>query len=275
MNVLSIAALASLGLFKLFGSSETQSYLEFLQIKKILSIIAVFTVIQYLGQSLSKRLGSRKSSLITGFLAGIISSTALTVLLAKKSAHSKASTETAHFVSYLGATLAMLFEALAFVALGTTEFHASAFFLILGPILITSIAIFLKLRAKKTSTTHLENPASIDVLSTLRLLGFILTVLLLSKALQETLGRFGLVALTFFVSLFEIHGSIISNVQLHNSGAINEKFLCGLVAVSIAASYVSKLVIFQTLGGQVLKIQSRQWTVKIIALLVLIWFATI
>jgi hypothetical protein len=78
-------------------------------------------------------------------------------------------------------------------------------------------------------------------------------------------GQSGLVVLTFIVSLFEIHGSIIANIQLYNSGAFNIHWLGSLLALSIVASYISKLFIISILGS----LQIRTYIIKLTLVLAL------
>ena len=83
---------------------------------------------------------------------------------------------------------------------------------------------------------------------------------MISKLLQMYFGQQGLMVLTFLVSLFEIHGSVISNVQIFESGTINLKVLTSLLTLSIVASYLSKLFLIHTLGHKNLKIKALQST---------------
>jgi hypothetical protein len=77
------------------------------------------------------------------------------------------------------------------------------------------------------------------------------------------------------VSLFEIHGSVISNVQLHELGGISEFFLSSLLAVSVIASYLSKLFLIWTLGSVPLRSIAIKCTFFLFSTLAISWVISI
>ncbi len=93
--------------------------------------------------------------------------------------------------------------------------------------------------------------------------------------MQNIFGQSGLLILTFLVSLFEIHGSVIANVQLHDSGAINVGFLRGLLVISVAASYLSKLFLLYTLGSRPLRAQAAKGTGLLFLSLIASWLVSV
>lgn len=100
-------------------------------------------------------------------------------------------------------------------------------------------------------------------------------ILSVSKALQKIFGNSGLLVLTFLITLFEIHGSVIANLQLHESGTIDVNFLVGLLAVSIFSSYLSKFFLVSTLGSAQLRKQVFRCTVGLAMSLLASWLLAI
>ena len=185
-------------------------------------------------------------------MGGLVSSTATTASLARESLVSADGDTPAEMLTFLSATLAMLMEGLAITIYGTNDIHWEFFILFSGPVLTTLLMIAYQAR-KATSQKLILRDTQLEILPIIKLAAFVLGILTLSKLLQAAFGKAGLLVLTFIVSLFEIHGSVIANLQLHDSGAINVEVLGGLLAVSIVASYISKLFLVMTLGRASLK----------------------
>lgn len=219
---------------------------------------------------MTKLLGKRTGSILTGFLGGLISSTATTASLSKKSRIKNAANDSSEMLIFLSATVAMLTEGAGLVFLGTSLLQQASLSLFLGPLLAAAAMIFFYSR-KITTEQSRSDEIPFQILPILKLSFFIVSVLLLSKLLQSLFGHQGLIVLTFLVSLFEIHGSVIANVQLHESGAIDGRFLCNLVAISIFASYLSKLFLVLSLGSSRLKQQVLKSSLFLFVSLLLSW----
>ena len=241
--------------------------------KKVATMILALALIQAFGSLMAQYLGTRTGSILTGFFGGLISSTATTASLAKKS---KVSTNngSGEVLTFLSATGAMLFEGLALVATGTTDLHLSTLVIFIGPIVATVGMIVIEYRAHRDRSASSDN-STFQILSILKLSLFILAILSVSKICQNILGQNGLLALTSLVSLFEIHGSVIANVQMHESGAISVNFLCSLLAVSVVASYLSKLFLIATLGSTKLRSHAFKRTLFLFCSIALSWVAAV
>ncbi len=223
-----------------------------LNLKKIATMIFALALIQILGSTIAQ-LGSKAGAILTGFLGGLISSTATTASVARQSKISSHDMSAFEIITFLSATGAMLAEGTSLLLVGTDEIHPSLFIIFLGPIFVTLVMIFLQSR-KLTHRNLDSEQSSFKVLPILKLSAFIVTILVMSKVLQNSFGQSGLSILTFLVSLFEIHGSVIANIQLHDAGVFEVQALGNLLTISIIASYLSKLFLIFTLGS------SQLWT---------------
>lgn len=242
--------------------------------RKIATMLLALTLIQVLGAAMVHVLGARAGSIVTGFLGGLLSSTATTAALAKRSKESAPEHVSAEQMTFFAATAAMLVEGLVLLLTGTTGIHWRLLFVFLGPILITALMIFRLARKSEHSDLKLP-PANFRVLPILKLAAFIAVILALSKILQNLFGRESLLVLTFLVSLFEIHGSVIANVQLHDSGSINVALLGGLLAISVAASYLSKLFLVYTIGSKALRWEVAKSTFVLFVSLIASWLVSV
>jgi uncharacterized membrane protein (DUF4010 family) len=242
--------------------------------QKIASMIFALALIQAFGSIMGHALGARTGAVLTGFFGGLVSSTATTASLAKRSKGGSETTIAAELLVFLSATCAMLFEGLALVLTGLSELHASLVVIFIGPIFATLAMIFVQYRQLKDRSEATDS-ADFQILSILKLALFILAILSISKISQNLFGQNGLLVLTSLVSLFEIHGSVIANVQLHESGTVSVHFLASLLAVSIVASYLSKIFLISTLGSSALSSRAIQSTLILIGSLAISWAAAL
>ncbi len=242
--------------------------------KKICTMIFALAFIQVIGSFSSKLLGARAGAILAGFFGGIISSTATTAGLAKKSKSDVKSDAQTELLTFLAATMAMLFEGAALVVTGTDDFHFSVILIFLGPLLATTIML-ISLSHKIAGTSDSASGIDFKVMPLLKLSLFILGILSLSKILQHFMGKTGLLVLTFLVSLFEIHGSVIANVQLHDLDAISVRLLIGLLALSVLASYLSKLFLISVLGSKQLRNRALRTSLILFLSLLASWLTAI
>ncbi len=226
--------------------------------------------IQVFGAAMIRVLGGRRGSILTGFFGGLVSSTATTVAMARESNEGDGEFTGKGMLVFLSATAGMLVEGMAFVLLAADGVSYSLLLIFLGPLLTTAVMVAMLVRTIPHRAIKIKD-VEIKFLPILGLAAFIIAVLSFSKLLQSIFGQSGLVVLTFLVSLFEIHGSIIANLQLHDTGAFDDMFLGGLLATSVAASYVSKIFLVNTIASPTLKKTITKYTVLILISLLLSW----
>ncbi len=272
-------ALMIVGLFAVFAPKNPIDPWHLLSPQKIAVMIFALVLVQVLGSVMVRLLGAGAGALLAGFFGGLVSSTATTASLARRSnITSKISSgedqEAGELLTFLAATGAMLFEGLVLVVSGTTEVHGATLLVFMGPMLATLVMIlfnFKKLNGKNKNS----DIAPFEILPLLKLSLFIIAILSLSKFFQKLWGHEGLVVITALVSLFEIHGSVIANVQLHDMESITVDFLCGLLAISIVASYLSKLFLIATIGSSKLRLGAVKSTSFLLVSLAISWFVAI
>lgn len=242
--------------------------------RKITLLVLVLITIQTLGGVFSQILGSRAGSFLSGFVGGVFSSTAVTAQIAKNSHDLSDDENRVATLSFLGSILAQMILAFALALIGSTGHLVDVMLLfglpITGAVLLTAFRSR-KARVRGVIPNH-RDPLS-DLLGIAKLSLFIVAIIAVSKLLQEWFGENGLSTLTFLVSLFEVHGSVIANLQLEENGAINHATLRGLLAIGLFASLVSKLVLGLFLGNGFFKRRIAIWTAFLSAWVFLGWLA--
>lgn len=273
--------LAILGFFAWFLPEEPIDRWNLLNPNKMAKMFFSLVFIQVFGSIMNHILDSRTGAILTGFLGGLISSTATAVSVAKKSKLNlyivssnridfNSNAQYNQVLMYLSSTAAMLIEGALIVLSGTSRLHLSSFVIFVSPLMTTVILIIYYSR-KMTSEKIEIQESSFKVLPLLNLSMFIILILGISKLLQNVFGQSGLMILTFLVSLFEIHGSVIANVQLHENNEIPLNLLGHLIVISIIASYISKIFIIWMLGSRQLLFQALKCTAFLFLSLILGW----
>ncbi len=217
--------------------------------QKILFMFFALSALQVMGKVLSSFVGHRAGTLMTGFLGGLLSSTATTVRLAMDS-HDTEGSQSVRMAALHAAILAMLLQAVVLVGAGSVEALrvVSLHFLIL--FLITMMmAVILWHRQSRPRGLTTGPEKVLDVWESLKLTVFIVLILAASRGAQTWLGNDGLMVLTFIVSLFEVHGSLISTAQLLAADQVSLAQYEKLVEISLLASFVSKLFLIVTLSS--------------------------
>jgi uncharacterized membrane protein (DUF4010 family) len=239
-------------------------------LKKVATLVFAISFIQLLSCEITKYLGQRKGSLITGFLAGLASSTATVASVARASKASSKNT-TSEILIFIAATIAMQVVCLAIILIGTAGIHYSLLILILAPLAAALVMIYVETR-KSPDGHESAQTEEFEFFHVLILTTFIITTIIISKIAQSFLDESGMAAITFIVSLFEMHGSIVANLQLHDAGVINVKQVGALLSVAIVASYISKLFMVYTLGSIELRKKVLRYTGVAFVALGIGWF---
>jgi uncharacterized membrane protein (DUF4010 family) len=243
--------------------------------KRVLQLIFALALVQTLGSVLIFWLGVKAGSVASGFLGGLVSSTATTAALAKKSQTSK--NITSHVLVFLSTNLAMLAEAILIIMVGSDHIHLPVIAVILCPMFAIAILLIYFSRKENQHQEALP-PSTLDPWGLIKLTGFIFFILMTSKFLQITFGESGIYLITFLVSLFEIHGSMIANSQIHNQGVLQVTQLGLLVAISLFAAFLSKLGLVFLLAEKsfkflVLKLTLIFWGALLAGVIIFAWLS--
>lgn len=240
---------------------------------KLLQLIFLLSVIQILSAFLMRFFNRRFGGIALGFLGGLISSTAFTASLSKQSHQSTENEVRLLSLSYLSALLGTALEACGLAFLGASEFHWELGFIFMGPLVVTLLLIVW--RARTLREVHFTNSSNsaLSVTSVIKLSFFILIILAVSKVLQNAVGEYGVFVLTFLVCLFELHGSIIANVQMHEAGDLTVRALGHSIMLGLLASYLAKMTLVILLGRRDLGIRVKKYTVYLVSALLVGWIA--
>lgn len=228
--------------------------------QKITQLVLLMVTIQTIGGALSRKFGSKAGSFLSGFMGGVFSSTAVTAQIAKASQDLSDDENRVATLSLLGAILSQLLLAFIITVTSLTTHLTQAVLLFLPPLLATvSLTVFRSNKAKVESHPPEPKDALSELLNIAKLSLIIVAFIAFAKFLQMQFGARGLYILTFLVSLFEVHGSIIANLQLHETGNMSLEVLIALMAIGLIASLVSKVAIVYFMGNVFLRTRMTLW----------------
>lgn len=238
---------------------------------KLLQLIFLLSLIQILSAFLMRFFNRRFGGIALGFLGGLISSTAFTVSLSKQSHESSEDEVRLLSLSYLSALLGMALEACGLVFFGAAVPQWELGLIFVGPLLMTVFLMVWRTRTLRKVHFQKSNGSTLNVSSVIKLALFILVILAVSKILQNAFGEYGVYVLTFLVCLFELHGSIIANVQMQETGALTVRALGHTLMLGLLASYLAKMSLVLLIARKDLRLRVAKYTAFLVSSLFAGW----
>lgn len=228
--------------------------------QKITQLVLLMVTIQTIGGALSRKLGSKTGSFLSGFMGGIFSSTAVTAQVAKASRSLSDDENRVATLSLLGAILSQLLLAFIITITSLSTHLTQTVLLFLPPLLATiSLTVFRSNKVRvEPHPPEPKDPLS-ELLDIAKLSLIIVAFIAFAKFMQLQFGNRGLYILTFLVSLFEVHGSIIANLQLHETANMSFDVLIALMTIGLIGSLVSKVAIIYFMGNFFLRTRMTLW----------------
>jgi uncharacterized membrane protein (DUF4010 family) len=193
----------------------------------------------------------RGGLLVTGLLGGLVSSTAATLVAARRASGSAGSNHSALTVILL-ANATMLLRVILLVALVAPAVLPSAAAILAPALLLGLPVLVLHWRGasgdRKEEDGAYRNPAN---LTTAVGFGAIYAVLLVLAAwIGEYAGAYGVYALAAVSGLADVDAITLSALQLTSTGALTVTQAAGAIALAVGSSLVVKTVLVYLTGGR-------------------------
>lgn len=235
-----------------------------------LKLLATLGTVQLASSALTTLLRHRFGLVLGGIAAGITSSTLSTLLQARRSRQLAPEADRHEAVLFLAAYLGMLTQC-AFIIYGGVATPTTQLLGMFGASALV-VVIMIGVRHWRTAGEAYQAVSHPPhILDLIKLAAFMLVLILLTHALQSSFGSGALLGITAVASFFEMHGSLMTNIQLRALGRVDDRFLATLFLVSLMASNLSKagIVVFQ--GTHYLRRKVVLWLAIISATQVLTW----
>lgn len=204
--------------------------------------------IQFAGYIAIRLFGQKLGMVITGFLGGLVSSTAVFANL-RQTLSVHPSYKLSIIASSIFAVLAMIIEVMAIVLVASP----ALLFLIIKPILVMGMMcifigmILLSIQKTKTQpySSSLSNPLNLkSILYTSIFIAFTLILIALAK---RFVGNNAIMVISFLGGLFEIHGISLATSLLYLNHNVTGLMASEILYTALFASFVSKFFLLFSL----------------------------
>ncbi len=210
-------------------------------------LIVTIAAIQFTGYITIRLFGERFGMALTGFLGGLISSTAVFANLSQTlriHPHFKFSV----IASAMLATMAMLIEIMAIIFVASS----TLFFFMFKPLIVMIVTAFiltaLLLSCQKKNEKALINIKSpLNLSSILKTSIFIALTLVLVVIAKRYVGTEGIFIVSFLGGLLEIHGISLATALLYLDHHLTSTTAISALSTAILASFISKFVLLWSL----------------------------
>ena len=209
--------------------------------------------------------------MIAGIAGGIASSTLSPLLHSRRSHKLGPEADRQEAVFFLGAYLGMLTQC-AFIIYGGVATATPALLGMFGLSAIL-VVVMIGVRHWRTAGDDYEVGTSHPphILDLAKLAAFMLPLVLITHGLQATFGAGALLVVTALASFFEMHGALMSNIQLRALGRIDDQLLATLFLISLMASNLSKAGIAMFQGSPYFRRKVFLWLAMLSAAQILSW----
>jgi uncharacterized membrane protein (DUF4010 family) len=194
-----------------------------------------------------------------------------TLVHSRRSRSLSPETDRQEAVFFLGAYLGKLIQCsfIVYGALGPSLNHMGIF--LISAIAVVVLTLLRHWRTAGEPYTS-EPPAPPKILDLFKLAAFMLLLILVTHGLEKLFGEGALIGITAVASLFEMHGAIMANIQLHALGRIDNQTLNLLFLVSLGGSNVSKMGIAWFQGSGYFRSKVVMWLGALSTVQVLAWY---
>ncbi len=216
-----------------------------IRLKTFVKVIAVLAAIQFASHVAVRLLGPKRGLLLTGFVAGFVSSTSLFLTLPAKLKENPSLYRYVLAAAIL-AVSATLVEVLVLIAM--VETSLLQFFVLPILCMIATGVGFAYYFNRKFRPINAADEIFVDTerglskplnLTSVLKLSILFLVLLIAVTLSNRwLGPSAATATVFFGALFEMHGVVFSTAELFARGASLQNTAVFNIAIAIVASYL-------------------------------------
>lgn len=186
-------------------------------------------------------------SVLTGFLGGFVSSTAVTLSVAKSVAHNRMHWQLS-LKSAVAAILASLVELIILLSLVSLPLTLKLLPATLAPIII-GVGFLFFYRQPKEETQRILLKSPLDFKGVLRLSLLMAAILTAVALIQRWLGPTGTLLMSLLTGSFELHGLSLATATLHKQSLIPMNLAFWSLIIGIEASLAAKTFIAWIVGN--------------------------
>ncbi len=231
--------------------------------RDVWAMVVVISTIDFIGYVLTKFVGSKKGTVITGLIGGLVSSTAVTVTLSSFAKRNPVIVSE-YAAGIVGASAIMFFRILTLVFIVSTSLIKFFLFPCVVATIFGLLSTYARARITKgNEKIEVENPYELS--TALKFGVFFGFVLFLTKFAARYVGAWGLFAIAAVSGLSDVDAITLSMAKLYSSGEITA--LVAVAAIFIAATVNTLFKWFLTLfiGGKAIFKESTKGFLLLLA----------
>lgn len=216
--------------------------LEIFNPRKFGYIALTLGILEFSGYLLMKFLGEKRGNFLTGFLGGLVSSTAV-ILSTAQGAKQRPKSWAVYVLSALAATIASLAALLLVIGLISLEVLGRVWIPILGAMGVAIAGMMILSRSKDIASSELRLKSPLDWIGVLKLSSVLGASLAVVALVQRLLGEVAIYATSFVAGLVELQAICIAHATIFEAGKINLDLAEKGVLIAVLASFLSKIAI--------------------------------
>ena len=222
---------------------------------KIWLMVVLIVGISLCGYVAYKLFGARAGTLLGGVLGGLISSTATTVILARRTASQAALAPLAALVIMIAACISIVRVVLeiAIVAPGNLAALAPPIVAMLAACCLIAAGLFFVSRGQGTKMPEQSNPTELK--SAIFFGGLYAVVLLAVAAAKDHFGSAGLYVVGVISGFTDMDAITLSTAQMTKSAAIDTATAWRTILIACMANFVFKFAVVAWLGSRILTVR--------------------
>ncbi|MBS0359041.1 MAG: MgtC/SapB family protein [Proteobacteria bacterium] len=204
-------------------------------------LVLIIALLQFGAYAAIRIFGAKTGILLSGFLAGIVSSTAATATLSQE-IKKKMTSQIAGAHAVVFSTIAMFLKVLLIIYLASPDLlQITALPMLLDIFIMTGLILAITDKSNADHFPSPKNPLALGAAFKLAILLFVMLIII--TLAQRSLGNLGAQFASFLGGLFEIQGVILAVSALHHSHQITAVQALNNISIAILASFISKYVI--------------------------------
>ncbi len=210
-------------------------------------IILVVAAIEFGSYLAVKIFGTAHSSIVIGFCAGLVSSTAL-VLTTSRLSRTKHESWRYHTAMVVVGKVASLLQLILVVILASSSLLLTVTVLVGGSVVVGGASIYWLMHAQQKKDLPIEVRSPIDVRGVLRLSFLLIGIFMIVAFAQQNIGAMGRDIAVLVAGFVDLHGGSLATATLFEQGQISAATVQSTLSLTIIASFTAKIIIMAFVG---------------------------
>ena len=241
----------------------------FINPRKFGYLLLILATLEFSSYLLFKIIGERKGALATGFLGGLVSSTAVLISSAQQALKSPDLWRTS-LSTVMAAQIASLIEMLTIILVISQELFLELLPAVASSLLFCAICLYFLWQNQSAQNTPLILKSPLDLKGVLRLSLLFGFLLILVSVVKNWLGSDAIYALSFAAGLFELQGISLANANLFGQKQVLVEVASQSILIAVVASFLAKIGISWFINRNRFSVYLTLLFFPIIAIIILI-----